>query len=628
MRTTQKRRLGRAETNGHATLPPSPLTAMTRYGGPPRHGAAWLVGKFFVWFAVFLLVAVGALGGGAWLFFKESVAAVRPHTVEVKEAQKFLDAPLPGKPTVALVIGYDHRSHGVDRSADSRSDTLMLIRADPQRRAISVLSFPRDLIVEIPGCRGHPPWTGRINEAYSECKTKGSLRTIKQLTGVPINYMITVNFEGFVGIVNRLGGVYMDIDRRYFNDNSGVSPGFTYSKINLHSGYQKLTGSQALSFVRFRHTDSDLYRVVRQQEFVKAVKQQISSFWSIAKVPGIINTITQNVEVARGGSKQLDANDVIGYAKLAYTLPSGNFQQVGLEGLTGYNELSAAPGSIETAIRKFMHPDTSAAERAVSAATGQKAKPTATAPDPTTVTVEVLNGNGHAGSADDAAYLLSQHGYRVVNGGNADNFAYFHTKVVYDPSVAGALASLFADAAVAPLGPGQTQSTMLRVAVGQTFHGSLAPPVQDETPKHVPPAVSVDLEARSLLRGVRRKVDFPALAPRLRAQNSFLDQEEELRVYRLNGHSALRLVYRLGTANEYWGIEETSWTDAPILGQPTLTRRIGGREYMFYFNRSHLHMVAFVENGTAYWVVNTLLDRLSNETLLAIAKGLEPLKRH
>src|SRR6185295_12279935 len=108
-----------------------------------------------------------------------------------------------------------------------------------------------------------------------------------------------VNFRGFTKIVDKLGGVYMDIDHRYLNDNS--SGGETYATIDVHSGYQKLKGDDALSFVRFRHTDSDLYRLARQQSFVKAMKQQVASSWSVTKIPGIVNTITDNVEVGIGG---------------------------------------------------------------------------------------------------------------------------------------------------------------------------------------------------------------------------------------------------------------------------------------------------------------------------------------
>ena len=74
--------------------------------------------------------------------------------------------------------------------------------------------------------------------------------------------------------------------------------------------------------------------------------------------------------------------------------------------------------------------------------------------------------------------------------------------------------------------------------------------------------------------------------------------------------------------NEYWGIQETNWENPPVLDGPSQTRRIGGRLYRLYYSGSHLHMVVLSQNGATYWVVNTLLDSLSNETMLAIAKGL------
>ena len=73
--------------------------------------------------------------------------------------------------------------------------------------------------------------------------------------------------------------------------------GSRYATIDVRSGYQRLTGDDALSFVRFRHTDSDLYRLARQQSFVKAMKQQVAASWSLTKIPGIVNTITDNVDV-------------------------------------------------------------------------------------------------------------------------------------------------------------------------------------------------------------------------------------------------------------------------------------------------------------------------------------------
>jgi hypothetical protein len=87
----------------------------------------------------------------------------------------------------------------------------------------------------------------------------------------------------------------------------------------------------------------------------------------------------------------------------------------------------------------------------------------------------------------------------------------------------------------------------------------------------------------------------------------------------------LRFVYAIGGTSDYWGVEEMHWTEAPILEGASVTRKLKGRTYRLYFNGSKLHMVAFESKGAAYWVVNTLLDKLSNETMLAIAKGLRPL---
>jgi LCP family protein required for cell wall assembly len=630
MRTTLKR-LGRADTNGRATAPPALLTPVTRYQGR-RRGPLRVIGTILAWLFVVLFVAAGALAGGAWLFINQSVSAVQAHSPEVMEAQKALDVPIPGAATTAIVIGYDRRP-GEGKAVESRSDTVMLVRADPKAETISMLSFPRDLIVEIPGCHGYSSFRGRINEAFTYCGPKGTLQTVKELTGIPVNYMVTVNFSGFREIVDKLGGVYLDIDQRYFNDNSGLGPGQTYAEINLHAGYQHLKGADALSYVRFRHTDSDLYRVVRQQQLVKALKQQVSSFWSISKLFGIVNTITKNVEVGVGGGGTLDVGRLYGYAKLVYGLPSGNFHQVQLEDLAGFNELTTTEDAIQRAVDKFLNPDVDAGEKAARVATGRP-PPKPTGPPPSEVTIEVLNGNGVAGSASDAAYLLSRRGYGIVNGGNADAFDYFQTQIVYSDSspdgkaAAQAVADLFGEAEIAPAGGDQTLATTLRVVVGKTFHGRLAPAPLDETPERQAPVVVTDEEHASIqVRSARRKVDFPVLVPTVREANSALSTAEPARVYRVDDHAAFRLVYRTG-GGEYWGIQQTSWTDAPIVDGPSVTQTIKGREYQFFFNGTRLHMVAFEENGAAYWVVNTLLDGLSNETMLAIAKGLQPRGRN
>ena len=286
-------------------LPPDALSPVTVYEAPrpPRRGGLGLLARVLGIVAAGVLALVVSLVGGVYLWLHESVAAVSAHSADVKAAQTTLDGVPPAdKAAIALVIGYDRR-HGEAEGTPSRSDTLMLLRADPQTDTISMLSLPRDMVVEI-RCPDSV-FTSKINAAYSTCGAQGALDTVRNLTGLPINYLITVNFRGFKKIVNTLDGVWVDVDRRYFNDNAGVSPGFGYAKINLQPGYQRLTGGAALDYARYRHTDSDFHRVARQQLFVTAMKEQFGRSFSLTKVPSLVGAITKNVEVGVGGGGEL-----------------------------------------------------------------------------------------------------------------------------------------------------------------------------------------------------------------------------------------------------------------------------------------------------------------------------------
>ena len=129
------------------------------------------------------------------------------------------------------------------------------------------------------------------------------------------------------------------------------------------------------------------------------------------------------------------------------------------------------------------------------------------------------------------------------------------------------------------------------------------------------------------VRERRSRVPFPLMVPTVIERSSWTDSTMPARMYWIdNGgkHKAVRLVYRMGS-NEYWGVQMTDWDDAPVLADKSLTRRIGGRVYDLYYDGPKLHMVVLNTPKADYWVVNTVLDRLSNETMLAIAKGLRPL---
>ena len=112
-------------------------------------------------------------------------------------------------------------------------------------------------------------------------------------------------------------------------------------------------------------------------------------------------------------------------------------------------------------------------------------------------------------------------------------------------------------------------------------------------------------------------------------RSSWIDRERPIRFYRFDDkdkHKTIRLTYKMGS-NDYWGVQESNWPDAPVLASSNFHRSIGGRTYDLYYNGPHLHMVVLNRKGASYWVVNSLLDRLSNETMLSIAKGLRPIAK-
>ena len=643
MRTTLKRGVGRGASlngNGRVTFPPAPPSTVIRYQQPPPppRSRVGLLGKILL-FTLLALLALGAgAAGGAYLYFHQSVATVRAHTPDVIRAEKSLDIPVAHHAAIALVIGYDHRA-GSATSDPSRSDTIMLVRADPVTNSISLLSFPRDLGVPI-YCGATPITVDRINSAYARCGAKGTLLTVKHLTNLKINYLITVNFHGFKEVVDQLGGVWMDVDRRYYNRNTGASYD-NYANIDLQPGYQKLTGGQALDYVRFRHTDDDYHRLARQQEFVRAFKEQVSQSFSLTSLPHLVNAVVNNIEVAEGGRK-LQGSEVLSYAFFAQNLPGGHFFQPKIEGVTGLSVTSAPTGAVQQAVGQFENPDVQSSKAANAAALGKHLK--TKAPPPSKVSVLVLNGNGVAGAAANASYLLAQRGYvTVVPPGQlkADAPAdVFHSQIYYAPRNAKARAAALAmlpllqpakvsvlprSRKISALDPG----AMVVVVLGQTFHGELAPIPTTNAPPHQPPYVRLDPSVgTSLLEPERTRAGFPLEVPTVLERSSYADSyngDVASRLYPVvKGHKAVRLVFRTG-AGEYWGIQESDWDGAPVLADKSFRHDLGGREFNLFYSGSHLHMAALETKTGNYWVVNTLLDSLSNETMLAIAKGLRPL---
>jgi polyisoprenyl-teichoic acid--peptidoglycan teichoic acid transferase len=211
-----------------------------------------------------VLATAGAVAGAALLQIGELLPPGPGQALPVDEAA-------PREPQTLMILGSDRRFGDRDRP---RADTILLVRLDPRRRVTAVMSVPRDLLVRIPGHGAAPQ---KINAAFHAGGAALALRTVRETLSAPgrrfrINHVITVQFRGFREAVDYIGGVYVDVDRDYFNDNS--LPGEPYATIDVDAGYQRLGGRDALDYVRYRHGDEDRVRAARQQDFLREVRHQ------------------------------------------------------------------------------------------------------------------------------------------------------------------------------------------------------------------------------------------------------------------------------------------------------------------------------------------------------------------
>jgi LCP family protein required for cell wall assembly len=182
--------------------------------------------------------------------------------------------PAPSGAMTVLLLGLDRRP---GEGAPARSDAIIVARLEPERRRIALLSLPRDLIVEIPGY-GY----GRINAAsvYGELNPQlgGGVAlartTVSSLLGIPIDHVVTIDFEGFIQAIDALGGVTIDVPTELY-DAAYPTMDYGYQTVHFLPGVQQMDGATALKYARLRHADSDFERSKRQQQVIIAAVAQV-----------------------------------------------------------------------------------------------------------------------------------------------------------------------------------------------------------------------------------------------------------------------------------------------------------------------------------------------------------------
>ncbi len=512
---------------------------------PPRLGIGmW---KRFALGGLLIVLLCGGATAAVTVSTANRIAnEVFPRLNQIHTPKGLISSIYTGGPKTFLILGSDKRygSTNIDeREAGPHSDTILLVRFDPEQEQTSVLSVPRDLLVTIKMPDGESLYPQKINAAY----TLGSAlpghdeganlaaETIKEvLPGLELNGIIDVTFAGFIRVVDSLGCVYVNVDHRYFNENIGT-PETDYTSINLQPGYQKLCYENALDYVRYRHDDSDFVRVGRQQDFLRDLREQVSPEL------GEVDKVARAVGHAISTNFSPSASILLELAKLIGFSQGKPLRQV-----------------------KFQ-----------------------------TENVDyVLNGGDYVTSST------------ALEHATLEDFLYGHQH----------LQPLNLHASASHGGRGHRRG-----------HGSSREVASNPASEDLYPTPSSD-QQQAVSAAVQ--VPFQLLSPRLQTGPA---TQEEVRPYALRDprghlHHAYTIVFRQNTIGGYYDVEGTDWLDPPIIEHPQETRYVGRRAYMVFADGEHIHMIAWREHHALYWVINTLLEELTNQQMLTLADSTQLLR--
>ena len=580
----------------------------TRYTVTPRRAVvpAWV--RVLKWTVLVIVVAAATTFGMAFGYLQNTVAQVaKTDPATVKAVKKELSVThTPRDPVNILVLGSDRRKNLAGDKG--RSDTIMLLRIDPVTKSISMLSIPRDLRVEIPG------WgTDRINAAYSDGGASLSVQTFKLLTGLPVNHFIDVNFIGFIDIVDYLGGVYIDVDRQYYN-NTAVTG---YASIDIQAGYQRLNGHDALNFVRYRHDQlGDWGRMQRQQLFLRELKRQALRWQNVLKFPKLIGMITRNTVSDVSSIKQL-----VSLIQLTLGVNTSHIYQTHLVGepivVGGADELQASPTEIAAVVDQFTHPQRPPV-----------LKPQGESQPKRSFGVAVVNGGAVAGSAASVATQLAAQGYTTTVAGDAVQGDTKATLIYATQGFVGnarKIAAMLPPSRVVTVPRAPGVQTGVTVVLGVAYTGALVlPQTAPAGPAIVYHSPQDAAQWSQLAQKTRVKVRMPtAWVP------GYSYDWAMSRTYTIpTGHhnAAAMVVVGSTTSGGYWHIEETRWTNPPAIASPDAVRTVKGVRYLKFYNGTQLHMVAWKTAGNLYWISNTLDNELGNDTMMAFATSFTRVK--
>lgn len=254
-----------------------------------------------------IVLGVVVVLGGVWYYFAndnyEDLIPNRPTEEDWLIAKTRLNI---------LIVGTDVNDVIQDKG---RADAILVASLDLTNKGINLLSIPRDTRTEIPG-----HYQDKINHSYSMGGIELVKETVQQLLSIPIDYYAVTDFNGFEEIIDILGGVEIDVDKRmYYKTYDGL--------IDIPKGLQRLDGEKALQYVRYRNDPlGDITRIGRQQKFLIALYHEITASENISKLPQVIPALLEVIET------DLSASQLLRMAKLAGEFDFGEIESASLPG--------------------------------------------------------------------------------------------------------------------------------------------------------------------------------------------------------------------------------------------------------------------------------------------------------
>jgi len=345
-----------------------------------------------------------------------------------------------GEPMNILLVGTDDRTGltkeqrretTIERTdAGRHTDTMLLVHLGGGLGTVSVISIPRDSLVDIPGHTSPegehiPAHKGKVNSAFATGGPAVTVSAVAQATGVTIDHYVEINFGGFLNMVNAVGGVEVCLPEALQDQRA---------RLDLPAGRQTIQGADALAYVRARYIDNDFGRAQRQQKFLAAMLQRVMSSGVLAN-PVTMNSLVDSVTSSVTTDERLNRDEIAAFAARAADLDLSRIN---------FTTVPVSDGN-------FMHEgestvlwDGPAAAEMFTALNSDQPLPKETK----ATVVDIAPGDIHVALSGDVNQLtaakqdLTDAGYQVTLNHDPASAATTVTTVTYDPALPDSLKTL------------------------------------------------------------------------------------------------------------------------------------------------------------------------------------------